>query len=293
MRRRHFLWFDVVNVIILGLISLVAIYPFWYILIYSVSNPQLAAKGIYLLPAGFTMKNFAVIFENPNIVNATVISVLRTAVGTVTTVVASALFAYCLANAKTPGRKIMYRMIFYSMYFNAGIIPWYLTLKTYGLKDNFLLYILPYAVSPFYLILFKAYFEQLPRELEESAFMDGAGFLRSFRSIILPVSLPIVATIALFSAVNQWNMWFDNFYLAQSKRLMTLQLLLLNYLTEYSANQSAVLANFDQTNRAGVRITPTSIRMAITTVAVLPVFCIYPFVQKYFVKGIMLGAIKG
>ena len=178
------------------------------------------------------------------------------------------------------------------MYFNAGIIPWYITMKTYGLRNNFLLYILPYAVAPFYLILFKAYFDQLPKALEDSAMIDGAGFLRTFASIILPVSLPIVASIALFAAVNQWNMWFDNFYLAPSKDLMTLQLLLLNFLTEFSAAQSAVTANVGQ-NTGEIRVTSTSIRMTITAVAVLPVFCVYPFVQKYFVKGIMLGAIKG
>ena len=185
----------------------------------------------------------------------------------------------------------MYRMVFYSMYFNAGIISWYITLKTYGLKDNFLLYILPYAVAPFFLILFKAYFDQLPKALEDSAMVDGAGFLRVYSSIIMPVSLPIVATIALFAAVGQWNAWVDNFYLAPSKGLMTLQLLLLNYLTQYSASQTAAIANMGE--NVVITVTPASIRMTITAVAVLPIFCVYPFVQKYFVKGIMVGAIKG
>ena len=290
--QNRYLWFDVLNIILLSMLGIATMYPFWYIFIYSVSDPQMAAKGIYLLPVGLTSKNYMVIFQNPNIVRAVMISVSRTVVGTVVTVLASSLLAYCLTNSKTLGRRVMYRMIFYSMYFNAGIIPWYITMKTYGLRNNFLLYILPYAVAPFYLILFKAYFDQLPKALEDSAMIDGAGFLRTFASIILPVSLPIVASIALFAAVNQWNMWFDNFYLAPSKDLMTLQLLLLNFLTEFSAAQSAVTANVGQ-NMGEIRVTSTSIRMTITAVAVLPVFCVYPFVQKYFVKGIMLGAIKG
>jgi putative aldouronate transport system permease protein len=168
-----------------------------------------------------------------------------------------------------------------------------MTMKGLGLKNNFLLYVLPSAVTAFYVILVKTYIEQLPASLEESAKIDGAGPFRIFFSIIAPISLPIIATVAIFSAVGQWNTWQDNLYLVNVRNLQTLQLLLYNYLNTATAtgdvsrmSAMALIANARS-------VSPTSLRMTMSMITVFPILLVYPFMQRYFIKGIMLGAIKG
>lgn len=279
-----------INYFVLLIIGIITFYPFYYLIIYSFSIPNEAINGVYFIPRGFTLTNFVAIFQRNNIGHAVLISSLRTFFGTILTVSCSSMFAYGISKNILPYRKTMYRMVIISMYFNAGVIPWYITMKALHLKDNFLLYILPTVIVAFFVVLFKTYFEQLPVALEESAMMDGAGYFRIFWRIIFPLSKPIVSTIALFQAVNQWNSWVDNFYLNPSENLMTLQLLLLNFLTEMSSASNAALANMAKRE---ITVTPTSIRMSITVIAVIPIFCVYPFMQKQFIKGIMIGAVKG
>ncbi|MGO4269474.1 carbohydrate ABC transporter permease, partial [Paenibacillus sp. TAF58] len=174
----------------------------------------------------------------------------------------------------------------------AGLIPWYITMKMLHLNNNFLLYVLPTAVSGFFVILLKTYIEQLPAALEESAMMDGAGYLTLFVRIIFPLCKPIVATVAIFAAVGQWNTWMDNYFLVQNQSLKTMQLTLYEYLS--SANALATMSASDITKNAQrFVITPESIKMSTTMLVTLPILLVYPFLQRYFVKGIMLGAIKG
>jgi len=206
------------------------------------------------------------------------------------------VFAFFVTKDELPCRKLIYRLLIITMYFNAGLIPWYITMKMLHLNNSFLLYIIPYAISPFYVVLLKTFIEQLPMSLEESARIDGAGHFTIFIKIICPLSIPIIATIAVFSAVMQWNTWFDNFFLVQNPRLRTLQLVLYNYLNE--ANNIAMQIKNENALEAGIRtnkitITPQAIKMTITMVVTLPIIFVYPFMQKYFVKGIMMGAIKG
>ena len=283
--------FDAVNYTALFLLFLLCIYPFYYIFIYSISNPTLAQKGIVLLPVGITVENYIQMIKLRGITLAALISVLRTVGGTLLTVFCSTLFGYIVTKDKLPFRKLMYRMMVISMYFNAGLIPYYLTMKLYHLNNSFLLYIVPTAIVAFNVILIKTYIEQLPAALEESARIDGARYFTIFIKIIFPLSMPIVATVAVFSAVNQWNSWFDNYLLVQDRNLRTLQLILYDYL-----NQSSVLSHLsdnDKNRGLGIVMTPQSIRMTITMIVTLPIIFVYPFMQKYFVKGIMLGAIKG
>ena len=176
------------------------------------------------------------------------------------------------------------------MYVNAGLIPWYITMKGLGLKNNYLLYILPFAISAFYVVLYKTYVEQIPPALEESAQIDGASYFKSFIRIIFPVSKPIVATITIFSAVSQWNSWQDNLYLVNNKNLITLQLLLYNYLNSNTA--SGLASRISQVSSRST-ITPVAIKMTICMITAIPIIIVYPVMQKYFVKGIMLGAVKG
>lgn len=283
--------FDILNYLFLTLLFIICIYPFYYIFIYSVSNPTEVQKGITILPAGLTFSCYSAVFKLNGILNATVISILRTIIGTGITVLACTFFSYLMTKNELPFRKLIYRFVIITMYFNAGLIPWYFTMKMYHLNNNFLLYVVPTAISAYYVILIKTFIEQLPAALEESATIDGAGYFTIFRKIIFPLSKPIVATILVFAAVGQWNSWFDNFFLVQSSRLKTLQLILYDYLNE--ANRLAAASNNDKIRGMNTVMTPSSIRMTITMVVTLPIIFVYPFMQRYFVKGIMMGAVKG
>jgi len=291
-RNKPGLLFDIVNHSILIIFFILSIYPFYYIFIYSVSNPIEVQKGITLMPAGFTLSNYVTIFKLPDIFNATVISVLRTILGTCITILCCTLFAYLVTKKEMYFRKTIYRFLVITMYFNSGLIPWYLTMKMYHLNNNFLLYIIPSAISAFNIVLLKTFIEQIPESLEESAKLDGAGYFTIFSKIIFPLSMPIIATIAVFAAVAQWNSWFDNYILVQDTNLKTLQLVLYDYLNQ--ANSIATSSAADKTRGlAGRQMTPETIRMTMTMLVTLPIVFVYPFMQKYFVKGIMLGAVKG
>lgn len=294
--RRHVDWkdvaFSIFNYTFLSLLVIVTIYPFYYIFIYSISDSIEAQKGVYLWPAGFSLEAYKTTVQLPGIADAAIVTLGRTILGTIITVLSCSFFAYLITKNELPFRRFIYRFVLITMYFNAGFIPWYLTMKTYGLQNNFLLYILPTAISGFNIILIKTFIEQLPPSLEESAKIDGAGYFRVFTSIIFPLSMPIVATIAIFSAVGQWNTWFDNFFLVENPKLQTLQLVLYNFL-----NQSSSLSNMstEQLTRGDMvrTLTPQSIRMTITMLVTLPIVLVYPLLQRYFVKGIMIGAVKG
>ncbi|QHT61479.1 carbohydrate ABC transporter permease [Paenibacillus lycopersici] len=292
MNKSSNLSFDIVNYGIQIIFTLLCIYPFYYIFIYSVSDPQQALKGVILLPKQLTFVNYTHIFRLDNMLHSFLISVLRTVIGTIVTIACSSWFAYAVTKNELYGRTVIYRFLIVTMYFNAGLIPWYITMKELGLKNNFLLYILPFAVVAYYVILLKTFIEQLPQALEESAMIDGAGYFRIFTSVIVPLSTPIIATIAVFASVSQWNTWTDNYFLVSADNLQTLQLILYNYLTD--AQQIVNSSNLQDLNRGlATKISPESIRITITMVVTLPVMLVYPFLQRYFVKGIMLGAIKG
>lgn len=284
--------FDIFNYGIQLLFTLLCVFPFYYILIYSVSDPQAALKGLLFLPKQLTFVNYTHIFRLDNMLHSFIVSVLRTVIGCVLTIACSSWFAYAVTKNELYFRKTIYRFLVVTMYFNAGLIPWYLTMKELGLKNNFLLYVLPGAVVAYYVVLLKTFIEQLPQALEESAMIDGAGYFKIFARVIFPLSLPIVATIAVFASVGQWNTWMDNYFLVSDDRLQTLQLILYNYLTD--AQQIVNSSNLQDLNRGlATKISPESIRITITMVVTLPVMLVYPFLQRYFVKGIMLGAIKG
>jgi putative aldouronate transport system permease protein len=284
--------FNTVNYLGMLVFTFLCVYPFYYIFIYSISDPDKAMKGLTFLPKGFTTANYQMLLKLQDIPGAFVISLLRTVLGTIITILCCTFFAYLMTITYMWYRKLIYRFAIITMYFNAGIIPWYMTMKALGLKDSFFLYIIPSALSAFYIILIKTYIEQLPISLSESAMLDGAGTVKIFASIIFPLSKPIIATIAVFSAVAQWSSWFDNLLLVSNARLQTLQLILYQYLnsTQVLSNMSALdLANGSATKA----VTPQSIQVTITMITTFPILFSYPFMQRYFVKGIMVGAVKG
>lgn len=285
--------FKILAVLFLSVFALMCIYPFWYVLIYSISDPRQAANGLGLLPTGFTLQNYAVVLKFKTIYGAFAVSTSRAVIGTAVTLFFSSMLAFVLTKDQLKGRKFIYRMMIVTMYVSAGLIPWYLVMRFYGLKDNYLLYILPAAVAPYYVILIKTYMEQIPASIEESALIDGANFLQIFIAMMLPLSVPVLAAVGVFSAVGQWNAWTDNFYLVRNPNLQTLQLVLLDILKQSESISKALQReqNFDMLKR--VSISPISIRMTVTIVTIIPILLVYPLLQKYFIKGIMLGAVKG
>ena len=292
-RDRPEIVFNIINYLIFTIILFICIYPFYYLLIYSLSDPTQAQKGVFLIPAGFTLRSYITVFNLNGIGHAAMISVFRTVIGTGVTVFCCSFFAYILTKQELYYRKTIYRLVVVTMYLNAGLIPWYLTMKYLMLKNTFWVYIIPFAVSAYYIVLIKTFIEQLPPSLEESAKIDGADYFTVFSRIIFPLSMPIIATITVFAAVTQWNQWFDNFILVQNENLKTLQLILYNYLNE-SSNIAALVKTQNFANgKPQFTITPQTIQMTMTMVVTLPVIFIYPFLQRFFVKGIMLGAIKG
>jgi multiple sugar transport system permease protein/putative aldouronate transport system permease protein len=242
---------------------------------------------------GFTFDNYKNVFALNGVGHAILVSVARTASGTALTVFCCMFAGYIFSKQDIPGRKFFYRMLVITMYLSAGLIPRFLVYRAYGLLNTFWVFIIPSMISAYNVILIKTYIEQLPASIEESAKIDGAGTLTIFFKIILPMSLPIAATIAIFAAVGQWNSWFDNhIYAYANKNLMTLQYMLYRYLTEAErllneiAEQSMITENV-------IVLTPWNIRMTVTMVTVIPVLLIYPFLQRYFIKGIVVGAVKG
>lgn len=277
--------------ILFACLLLVCFYPFYYVVIYSLSNPDRAAYA-FLYPVGFNLNGYRTLFQLNDIFHAALISVLRTVLGTLITVVCTSFAAYLVTKREMMWRTFVYRFFVITMYLNAGLIPWYLTMRTYGLKNNFLLYILPGAISAYYMILIKTYIESLPQSLEESAMLDGAGYVTVFWKIILPLSKPIIATVTIYNAVNQWNSWSDNYFLVSDEKLQTLRLILYNYLNS-ATNLAHASTEQLEAMGASTAMTPMSIKMCITVITTLPIMCIYPFLQKHFAKGIMIGAVKG
>ena len=283
--------FDTLNTLLMVLIGIACLYPFYYIFIYSISDPLEAAKGIAFLPKNPTLANYTMIFQDSNIINSFFISAARTVLGAGITVLCSAFLAYLFTNPLLPMRKGLYKFVIITMYLSSGLIPWYVTMSAYGLRNKFLLYIVPSAVNAFFMILIKTYMESLPAALSESAELDGAGIFALFFQVILPLCLPVIAAVAVFAAVGQWNSWSDNFFLVKAPELKTLQLTLYEY---FQSTAPSVENMRDAAASMSKRtVTLSSIRMSIAVVTVIPIFAVYPFMMRFFVKGIMLGAVKG
>jgi putative aldouronate transport system permease protein len=190
-------------------------------------------------------------------------------------------------------RKFIYRFVILTMYVGGGLIPTYLVMRYLGLRNNFLVYILPGAVSAYYVILIKTFIEQLPESLEESAKIEGAGTFTCWFKIIMPLSKPILATIVVFAMVGQWNSWFDAMIYMTRDDLKPLQLILYEYLQEAQRLSDRIKEGLESGTAVKMSLTPDTVRMTVTAVITIPILLVYPFMQRYFVKGIMIGAVKG
>lgn len=288
---------SILTYVIYTLFTFVCVYPFYYIFINTISSNELSQRGkITFWPKEFHLTNYVNVSHIPSLMDAFSVSLKRTVIGTIFTVVTAAFLGYMFTRETMWKRKLWYRFVVATMYFNAGIIPWFITMKNLGLYNNFWVYILPTAVSPFYIVLCKTFVESIPKELTDAAEIDGAGTLRTFVSIILPVIKPILATVAIFSAVAQWNSFQDTLLLVTDQKLYTLQFTLYNYINQASSLKALVNNATNSSSMASSlahAANATSIRMTVTIVVVFPILLVYPIFQRFFVKGIMIGAVKG
>ena len=279
------------NYLILILLFILTAYPFWYIFVVSINDVTDTIKGgITFLPRQLNFSSYSVILSDKTFTNSIFVTVLRTVIGTPFTVLCTAMLAFVFTHKQLVGRKWLRKTFIFTMYFGGGIIPTYMVMQMLGLINSFWVYILPGAIGVYYMILISAYIDGLPKEIQESAKIDGANELQIFFKFILPLSLPIIATVSLFVAIGHWNSFFDCILYTTDLKLQTLQATMVNILNQYQTKELIDSAAASAAKQQST--TPDGIRMAATVVSTLPIIMLYPFVQKYFVKGIMLGSIK-
>ena len=289
--------FNIFNYAFFIIFTLLCVFPFYYLFINTISDQGLVAKGlISFYPRGINIKNYIALRNVHDLGTAFLVTLARTVIGTITSTICSGFVGYLVTKQEMWHRKIAYRFMIITMYFNAGLIPWFTTMQMLGLTNNFLGYIIPGLVSVYNIIMVKTYIESIPAELEESASIDGATYFTIFVKIICPLSKPILATIAIWCAVGHWNSFQDSLILMSSApQLKTLQERLWIYLNSSSnlaASMSTSTTGLTEAQRQELLNTKT-IQYTVAMVTALPILCVYPFMQKYFVKGIMLGAVKG
>lgn len=282
--------YNIVGILVFLLITFICVYPFWYLMICTISDQNMVdLNQIVLLPHGINFRNYQEIFGVQNLSNAFTISVLRTVCTTVLSLICTSYMAYFFTKQNMWGHKFWYRFTVITMYFSAGMIPEYLNNKMLGLNNSFWIYVIPAAISVYNMVLVKTNIEAMGPELEESAYLDGAGYLTRFFKIVLPLQTPILATVSLFTAVNQWNDFFTTKLYVTNTKLYTLQFLLYELLNQVAAAAEQI----DHVAGAAATITPTGIRLTLTAIVIIPIICVYPFVQRFYVKGLMVGAVKG
>jgi putative aldouronate transport system permease protein len=291
VRRRYrtepFSAFVAVNYLLMLVVLFVTLYPFLFVLSSSLSDPLEVMQGnVFLFPKGFTFFNYVYIFQQQNILLAYRNTILYTAVGTAINIFFTLLTAFPLSRRRFPGRGLFMKLILFTMLFSGGLIPTYLTVKTLGMVNKIWALVIPGAISAYYLIICRTFLQDIPESLEESALIDGANDVQVFFSIFIPLSKAIIATLALFYAVGHWNSFFAPLIYLNDKAKYPLQIILRGLLVSGEMNS----ANNAETAH---NVVVQSIRYTAIIVATLPIVFVYPFVQKYFVKGVMIGSIKG
>lgn len=282
--------FSVFNYLFLAALAFTTLYPFLYTLTMSLSTTKAATEvGFHLYPKEISFMAYKMVFKNKDIFTAYGNTIFRTVVGTVLALLVTMMFAYALSRKDMPNRKLFTVILLFTMLFNGGKIPTYLVLKNLKLLNNIWVYVLPYLISAYNVIVARSFFQSLPEALHESASIDGAGEFRIFFKIILPLSKPIIMTIALWMAVTHWNTWYDAMMYMTDNTKITVQCLLQRIIQE---NNSELISQ-GIINPDAMQYTSETVKAATIIVSVLPILAFYPFVQKYFIKGVMLGAVKG
>lgn len=295
-KSREDIIFDIINYTFFTLFTLLCVYPFYYVFINSISANNLVDAGkVMFYPKGVHFHNYVEVLKMERLGTAAWVSLARTVLGTVLSMLGASYMAYLFTKEHMWKRKLWYRMVIATMYFSAGLIPGYMNMRMLGLVNTFWVYVIPGLFPVYNMVLIKTYMESISPSLEESAEIDGAGYFIRFIRIVMPLCIPILATVALFSAVGQWNSFMDTLIYVTDYKLYTLQFLLYQYI-----NQAKNLAAQIASGSVGVGdidpgkvVSPTSVQLTVTIVVVFPVICVYPFLQRYYVKGIMIGAVKG
>ncbi len=293
--------FDIVNAMLLILFSFIVLYPFYQCVIIAFSDgTDITLNGmVYALPRKWSLASFKYMIDSSSFLTAALNSVLRTLSGCVISVFVTSGYAYALSHSELKLRKLYTALGLITMYFGGGLIPTFLVIRDLGLYNNFLVYILPTAFSMFNAMVFLANFRGVPRALEESATIDGANELVYYFRILLPVSLPVFACVLLFDAVAQWNAYYDCMIYTQDENLVVLahlfarMLLSAQYIEQRVADAATAGASAEELMALRGPVSSLTTQMAGMVLAVAPILCIYPFLQKYFVKGIMVGSLKG
>lgn len=281
------------KLLVIGMLILcfITLYPVWYTIVISFNESHDSLRGgIYWFPRKFTIQSYITVFQDKTIVRAFTITILRTLIGTLTNVLFTAMVAYAFSKKKLMGRKIYMIMGTITMFFGGGLIPFFILIKNIGLYDNFWVYIIPSMFNFYNLLIFMSFFRELPAGLEESAKLDGANDMYIFVKIILPLSMPVLATIALFTGVFHWNDYFMGVMYTSKQELQPIQTFLYRIVASASASKTVVALP------AGIsaqRVSSQSVRLATMVVTTAPIVFVYPFLQKYFVKGMLIGSMKG
>jgi putative aldouronate transport system permease protein len=275
-------------------VVVITLYPFLNVLAKSFNDPLDTVKGgVTVYPRAFTLKNYSELFTaGSNLPNAFRISVMRTLVGTAFGVICSAMFAFVLSRKDFIFRRQFTVLLVVTMYVGGGLIPDYILVRNLGLINNFWVYIIPGLLNAFNVIIIRSFMDNIPMSLQESAYIDGANDITIFFKVILPLCMPVLAAIALFIAVGQWNSWFDTYLYTRSKQgLSTLQYELMKILDSAQMASSSKIDVYSESLRSAKR-NPEALKMAITVIATAPIVIVYPFLQRYFVSGMTLGAVK-
>ncbi len=284
--------FTVINHTIMILLAIVTIFPFYNIVIVSLADYKVLAKSpLYLFPTSFDFEAYRLVFMNKNIFNSFFVSFFITGFGTFLSLLMTTAAAYAFSKKTLPGRSTMFLIVILTMYFSGGLIPSYLTIKAYGLIDNIFVLILPNLISAFNIILMANYFASLPHGLEESAKIEGANDLYILARIVIPISMPIIATIGLFYSVGYWNEWWLAKLYLSDKSFWPLQMALREVL--FNFNQMAGSEAAKEIAAKNAAVYTRSVQSAVVVITVVPILFVYPFIQRYFTKGILLGAEKG
>ena len=283
--------FDVFNTLLMLMICVVMIYPFLYIINFSLSDPTVVRKaGLLLWPRGFNLVAYEASLKHPDIKNGFIISIARSTLGPFLMVIVTSMAAFALAREDLAGRKFFNKFFIFTMYFSGGMIPVYLVMRNLNLTGSFWVYVIPGMFGAFNFVLVRTYIENIPSSLEEAALIDGANYVTAFFRVVLPVCIPVLSAIVLFSCVGHWNAFSDTrLYNFMNRDLFTMQYVLYNYLAStqtFSIEQALALGDTTQ-------LSPESIRMAITIITIVPVMCVYPALQKHFASGLLIGSVKG
>ncbi|MDI4647226.1 carbohydrate ABC transporter permease [Cohnella hashimotonis] len=275
------------------LVFLVTFYPFWNILVLSLNSADDAVRGgLYLWPRSFSLQSYQEILKDQEILGGIKVTLLRTAIGAPLTVLVISLLAFALSKKDLVGNKLISLFFIFTMYFGGGLIPYYMILKSVHLIDTFAVYIFPNLMNVFFVIIVRSFMQELPAEVEESAKIDGANDFQIYVRVVLPICVPVLVTIGLFSAINQWNAWFDSYVFTYKSELKTLQAVLVKILNQYQTQEFTSASGQLADSAKRMSVSSETIRMAATMVATLPIVLVYPFLQRYFVKGMTLGAVK-